>query len=157
MFGGSLLLSSLNRILTDFSSSPWSNTMESAARIELYVPDRAVARHESAFQGWVETVTAPLRYVCVGEGHKTRFCATPLGKYVENFEEKAEDAPRSGEDASKQRGKDRTRRQVRTPPSACDWRELPWHGDCEKRPIMSSHLSAGERCSTAFRTGLLLR
>jgi hypothetical protein len=66
--------------------------MDSAARIELYVPERAVARHETAFQQWVETVTAPLRYVCVGKGPKTRFCTTPLGMYIEDFgeEDKAE-------------------------------------------------------------------
>jgi hypothetical protein len=58
-----------------------------AARIELYVPERAVACHETAFQQWVKTVTAPLRYVCVGEGPATRICTTPLGTYIENFED----------------------------------------------------------------------
>ena len=69
--------------------------MESAARIELYVPERAVARHETDFQRWVETVTAPLRYVCTGDGPETRFCTTPLGKYIESFEDdKDQAAPR---------------------------------------------------------------
>jgi hypothetical protein len=61
--------------------------MDSAAKIELYVPERAVARHETAFQQWVETVTAPLRYVCVRERASTRFCTTPLGTHIENFED----------------------------------------------------------------------
>jgi hypothetical protein len=61
--------------------------MGSAARIELFVPERAVARHEAAFQGWVETVTAPLRYVCERERGDTRPCKTPLGTYIENFED----------------------------------------------------------------------
>jgi hypothetical protein len=68
-------------------SSAKCENMESAARIELYVAERAVARHEAAFQGWVETVTAPLRYVCVRERGATRFCTTPLGTHIENFED----------------------------------------------------------------------
>jgi hypothetical protein len=70
--------------------------MEPAARIELYVPERAVARHETAFQQWVETVTAPLRYVCVGEGAGTHFCTIPLGTYIEKFEKDATAPRRQG-------------------------------------------------------------
>jgi hypothetical protein len=61
--------------------------MEPAARIELYVAERAVARHETAFQEWVERVTAPLRYVCVGEEPAIQFCPTPLGTYIKDFEQ----------------------------------------------------------------------
>src|SRR5438128_2049011 len=61
--------------------------MDSAARIELCVAERAVARHEAVFQRWVETVTSPLRYVCVGYGAETQICTTPLGKHIENFGE----------------------------------------------------------------------
>lgn len=69
--------------------------MDPAARIELYVAERAVARHEAAFQGWVETVTAPLRYVCIRERASTRFCTTPLGTHIENFEaDNGQAAPR---------------------------------------------------------------
>jgi hypothetical protein len=56
-----------------------------AARIELYVAERAVARHEAEFQRWVEKVTAPLRYVCIGDGPATQFCTTPIGTYIESF------------------------------------------------------------------------
>lgn len=67
---------------------------DAAAKIDLYVAERAVARHEAAFQRWVETVAAPLRYVCVGDGANTRFCNTPLGKYIENYgNDKIPDAP----------------------------------------------------------------
>jgi hypothetical protein len=70
-------------------------TVDSAARIELCVAERAVARHEAAFQRWVETVTAPLRYICVGDSARTRLCDTPLGTYIKNFgDEKNDDAPR---------------------------------------------------------------
>jgi hypothetical protein len=68
--------------------------MQSTARIELYVPERAVARHEAAFQRWVETVTAPLRYVCVGDGANTDFCKTPLGTYIEHFGRPKKGSPR---------------------------------------------------------------
>jgi hypothetical protein len=61
--------------------------IESAARIELYVPERAVARHEVKFQQWVETVTAPLRYVSCGSGSGVQFCSVPLGSYIKDFEE----------------------------------------------------------------------
>lgn len=73
--------------------SPKCDTMDSAARIELYVPERAVARRETAFQQWVETVTSPLRYVCVGHGLKTHWCKTRLGTHIENFGDGG-DAPR---------------------------------------------------------------
>jgi hypothetical protein len=58
-----------------------------AARIELYVAERAVIRHEADFQRWVETVTAPLRYVCIGDGPATQFCTTPIGTYIDSFGE----------------------------------------------------------------------
>ena len=66
--------------------------MERAARIELYVAERAVVRHEAAFQGWVETVTAPLRHVCVGNSPDVRFCTTPLGRHIQNFEDDQDEA-----------------------------------------------------------------
>jgi hypothetical protein len=68
--------------------------MDSAARIELYVPERAVARSETAFQQWVETVTAPLRYVCVVKDAVTRFCTTPLGAHIKDFGDDDQAAPR---------------------------------------------------------------
>jgi hypothetical protein len=71
----------------------FSQTMETAARIELYVAERAVARHEADFQRWVETVTAPLRYVCIGDGPDTQFCTTPLGRYIEDFEDEDKKDP----------------------------------------------------------------
>src|SRR5260221_5747063 len=71
------VVASMNAISKTAGSSPKCDTMDPAARIELYVPERAVARNETAFQQWVETVTAPLRYVCVGNGPKNRFCPTP--------------------------------------------------------------------------------
>jgi hypothetical protein len=82
-------------VMSKTSDSPPKpdTVMDSAARIELYVPERAVARREAAFQQWVETVTAPLRYVCVGYGSKTRFTTTPLGTHIENFGNGG-DAPR---------------------------------------------------------------
>jgi hypothetical protein len=45
----------------------------------------------------VETITAPLRYVCVGDVPDTRFCETQLGTFIENFGEGFKDgkaAPR---------------------------------------------------------------
>jgi hypothetical protein len=60
-----------------------------AAQIQLYVAERAVARLEVRFQQWVETVTAPLRYVCVGEGDNQMYCTTPLGVYLKDFEDRA--------------------------------------------------------------------
>jgi hypothetical protein len=68
--------------------------IDPAARIELYVAERAVARHESDFQKWVETVAAPLRYVCVVDGDKAKFCETELGKYIQDFGEA--DDPNNG-------------------------------------------------------------
>jgi hypothetical protein len=66
-----------------------------AARIELYVAERAVARHEATFQQWIETVTAPLRYVCVEKDDTFEPCEVSLGGYISNFEDpNDEKAPR---------------------------------------------------------------
>jgi hypothetical protein len=67
--------------------------MKPVARIELYVPERAVARHEAKFQQWVETVTAPLRYVCKENSCGTRWCDVGLGEYINHFGDKEKGGP----------------------------------------------------------------